>query len=259
MDVEGSLDNIESSALEEAFNKLFGENKNKILCNMHEVSYVGPVAMKILIENTKKALDVGGAVKLCAIRSDLRRIFEFAGFDNSKTFYQGWKEAIKEFSHEKPRNAYKRTTQIRNPLFSKDTSDTDEDTFNPTIVSGTPPKLPFKGIPGKEDNLDGDDLYNPTVVSHEAPSVLDSLKETKEETPDENPYGATIQMKESPWQKNVEKVEEDYGLAFQNEAPKKETKKRTKGPVELLNDKDFLAGDDDDDPLGDIFAEDEKE
>ncbi len=165
MDLEGRIDEYGRTTIQEAFDALLAAGKNKIICNMTSVEYIGPGAMKVFVDNRSKAKQSGGEIKICGVQPAVMRMFEFAGLSDKSAFMDDWKQGVKEL---------KQLQSVAPPTSSNEGGD-----FGQTIQMGGSPLASFGN----------DDEFGQTIQMGGSP--LAALT-------NDDQFGQTIQMGGSP-------------------------------------------------------------
>lgn len=96
-EVEGRLDSVTSSELEkELLSHLQGGEKN-LLIDFTGLDYISSAGLRVLLMATKKAKTAGGRVVLANLVSNVKEVFDIAGFTSIFPIFQSQDEALAAF------------------------------------------------------------------------------------------------------------------------------------------------------------------
>ncbi len=85
--VDGVIDTVTSSELEQVFNSLMNRQRYKIIVDLSGVDYVSSAGWGIFISKIKEARNSKGDIKLVNLSEDVYEIYELLEFENVlKTF-----------------------------------------------------------------------------------------------------------------------------------------------------------------------------
>jgi len=112
--VDGVIDTLTASELEQVFDSLLGRNRYRIVVDLAGVDYISSAGWGIFISHIKDVRDNDGDVKLAGMVSDVREIFELLEFDKVLQSYTSVDEAVAKFSNTGPGGPSKKkgTTKV---------------------------------------------------------------------------------------------------------------------------------------------------
>jgi anti-anti-sigma factor len=92
VDTEGAMD------LDIALHAALAEGKTKLILDMAELRYINSAGLRSLADALTRAKEAQGDLKLVALNTRIRRVFEIVGFDNFFQMYDNLDEAMKTFA-----------------------------------------------------------------------------------------------------------------------------------------------------------------
>ena len=96
--VDGVIDTLTASELEEVFDSLIRRGRHKIIVDLAGVDYISSAGWGIFISHIKDLRDSGGDVKLANMIADVREIFELLEFDKVLQAYTSVEGAVRGFA-----------------------------------------------------------------------------------------------------------------------------------------------------------------
>ena len=100
--VDGVIDTLTASELEQVFDSLLGRNRYRIVVDLAGVDYISSAGWGIFISHIKDVRDNDGDVKLAGMVPDVREIFELLEFDKVLQAFASVDEAASKFSNTGP-------------------------------------------------------------------------------------------------------------------------------------------------------------
>lgn len=96
--VDGVIDTLTASELEQVFDSLLRRNRYQIVVDLAGVEHISSAGWGIFISHIKDIRDNEGDVKLANMVPDVREIFELLEFDKYLQAYRSVDEAVAKFS-----------------------------------------------------------------------------------------------------------------------------------------------------------------
>ncbi len=93
--IEGRVDTVHSSFLEEEVNQLFDNGEKNLIFNCDEMSYISSSGLRVFLVAQKKAIAQKGKLYLCNMQPAIREVFRISGFSNLFRIYETQQEALK--------------------------------------------------------------------------------------------------------------------------------------------------------------------
>ena len=93
--IAGRLDTITSGEMEERLNSIFSSGENRILADCSKLDYISSSGLRVLLSGLKKARAAGGILAVCALRENVREIFDISGFSTLFEIFKTKEEGIK--------------------------------------------------------------------------------------------------------------------------------------------------------------------
>lgn len=95
--VDGVIDTVTASELEQVFNSLINRQRFKIIVDLAGVDYVSSAGWGIFISKIKEARNNDGDIKLVNLTEDVYEIYELLGFENVLKIFDSLDEARVDF------------------------------------------------------------------------------------------------------------------------------------------------------------------
>jgi anti-sigma B factor antagonist len=76
----GRLDTVSAPDLEKAMDNLINAGQVQLVINLQKTEYISSSGLRILLAALKKVRKVQGDIKLVGLSSDIRTVFDTAGF-----------------------------------------------------------------------------------------------------------------------------------------------------------------------------------
>ncbi|MCD6248817.1 MAG: STAS domain-containing protein [candidate division Zixibacteria bacterium] len=106
--IDGVIDTLTASELEQVFDSLLGRNRYRIVVDLAGVDYISSAGWGIFISHIKDVRDNDGDVKLAGMVPDVREIFELLEFDKVLQSFASVDEAASKFSNTGPGGSSKK-------------------------------------------------------------------------------------------------------------------------------------------------------
>ncbi len=95
--IEGRLDSSTSSTLEKKLISMIEDGGKDIILDFTDMDYISSAGLRVLLMAAKMVGKVGGRVVLAALSSNVKEVFDIAGFTNIFTIFASLEEAINAF------------------------------------------------------------------------------------------------------------------------------------------------------------------
>ncbi len=89
----GRLDASSAPRLGQELTTLLNQRDTSVIVNLAGVHYLSSSILRVLLRSHRKALQTGSALALCCLQPQVRRVFEWVGFDQILTIYTNEDEA----------------------------------------------------------------------------------------------------------------------------------------------------------------------
>jgi anti-anti-sigma factor len=96
--IEGRLDTMNYTVLEQKLMELFDHHKYNILVDCTRMNYISSSGLRILLIALKRITLMQGKFVLCGLKENIHEIFEISGFTSIFEIHQSVEEAGKVFS-----------------------------------------------------------------------------------------------------------------------------------------------------------------
>ena len=96
--VDGVIDTLTASELEQVFDSLLRRDRYQIVVDLAGVDYISSAGWGIFISHIKDVRDNDGDVKLAGMVPDVREIFELLEFDKVLQSYASVEDAVRKFT-----------------------------------------------------------------------------------------------------------------------------------------------------------------
>jgi anti-anti-sigma factor len=96
--LKGRLDASTANSLEEKILALLDQNENQLLVDFSNLVYISSAGLRVLLMAAKKLKGVSGKMALCALRENVKEIFDLAGFTMIFSIHPSPETAMKDFS-----------------------------------------------------------------------------------------------------------------------------------------------------------------
>src|SRR5215510_2218107 len=90
----GRLDSLSSPTLASALQKLEAAGERRLVVDLGRVEYISSAGLGVLFSLAKRIHDAHGALAICALHDQVRRVFELAGYTPHFTIAATRDEAI---------------------------------------------------------------------------------------------------------------------------------------------------------------------
>lgn len=95
--IDGVIDTLTSSELEEVFETLLKRDRYRIIVDLAGVEYISSAGWGIFIAHIKEIHENGGDIKLANMIPNVYEIYELLEFDNVLKAYPSLEEARRDF------------------------------------------------------------------------------------------------------------------------------------------------------------------
>jgi len=95
--VGGRIDAYSSNEIQERLNSLIEANRVKIVINFTNLEYISSSGLRVLLVALKKCKKVEGDIKLAAMRTYVKEVFDIAGFAQVFKIFEQEEAAINSF------------------------------------------------------------------------------------------------------------------------------------------------------------------
>jgi anti-anti-sigma factor len=95
--IEGRLDSTTSGELEKKLLTIMDAGEKNIVVDFTNMDYISSAGLRVLLMAAKKTAKVEGNVVLAALSSNVKEVFDIAGFTSIFTICTSAEKAIKEF------------------------------------------------------------------------------------------------------------------------------------------------------------------
>lgn len=94
IEVNGRLDTSSYSQLEEKINEVMNAHEKNIVIDLENMEYVSSSGLRVFLMTLKRMKAVGGKFHLCNLRTNVKEIFEIAGFSSIFSIFESKEKAI---------------------------------------------------------------------------------------------------------------------------------------------------------------------
>ena len=94
LSIKGRLDVTTTPALEQAFAKLFEQDKVMALVNCTDLEYISSAGLRALLTAAKSAKKTNGKIVLACLNANVQQIFEISGFTSIFDIFENCEVAI---------------------------------------------------------------------------------------------------------------------------------------------------------------------
>lgn len=95
--IEGRLDSNTSGMLEKKLSTIIEAGEKNLVLDFAGMEYISSAGLRVLLMAAKKTGKMGGKVVLSALNSNVREVFDIAGFTNIFTIAASQDEALQAF------------------------------------------------------------------------------------------------------------------------------------------------------------------
>lgn len=96
--LKGTIETTNASTLEEALERIINEKCYRIAVDLSGVTYISSAGWGIFISEIKRIRGNGGDIKLAAMTTEVREVFDLLEFNNILKPYPTKDEALKAFT-----------------------------------------------------------------------------------------------------------------------------------------------------------------
>ena len=94
LSVNGRVDALTSSQLEQAINTEIGRGNKQILLDFSGVPYISSGGLRVLLATAKKLKNPGDKFGICSLQPEVLKVFKLAGFTSIFSIYPSEGEAL---------------------------------------------------------------------------------------------------------------------------------------------------------------------
>lgn len=95
--IRGRLDTMTYGQLEQRLSELFESGETKMLADCSQMDYISSSGLRVLLIGLKKARLMEGRFAICALRENIREVFEISGFSGIFEVFPTKEEALMTF------------------------------------------------------------------------------------------------------------------------------------------------------------------
>ncbi|MFN0214181.1 MAG: STAS domain-containing protein [Saprospiraceae bacterium] len=95
--LEGRLDTLTSSTLQESLDGLINSGQHQILIDCTELQFISSSGLRVLLTAAKQLNSLQGKFALCALKDRIREVFDIAGFTMLFSIFSDVAAALKHF------------------------------------------------------------------------------------------------------------------------------------------------------------------
>ncbi len=92
--IEGRIDTVRSSVLENEINQLFNNGEKNLILNCKEMNYISSSGLRVFLVAQKKAIALNGKLMLCNMQPGIQEIFRISGFSNLFKIFETQEAAL---------------------------------------------------------------------------------------------------------------------------------------------------------------------
>lgn len=94
VDLIGQLDTPRHGELQKKLFEIIEKGEKKIVVNCTGLTYISSSGLRVLLVGLKKINSMGGELRLCGLRDNIREILVIAGFTSIFSIYPSLEEAV---------------------------------------------------------------------------------------------------------------------------------------------------------------------
>jgi len=94
--LNGRLDTLSSTPLEEKLLKIIVDNGNNIIIDFSQLDFISSSGLRVLLTAGKKLKSSAGKLVLCSLKDHVKEVFEVAGFSMLFQMFSSQEESIQE-------------------------------------------------------------------------------------------------------------------------------------------------------------------
>jgi anti-anti-sigma factor len=92
--INGRIDTIHSSTMEDEVNQLFDNGEKNLIFNCSEMNYISSSGLRVFLVAQKKVISINGKLYLCNMQPAIQDIFRISGFSNLFRIFDTQEEAL---------------------------------------------------------------------------------------------------------------------------------------------------------------------
>ncbi|MCU0633072.1 MAG: STAS domain-containing protein [Methanolinea sp.] len=94
LSLKGRMDATTSPDAEVQLTRLIEGGDRHIVVDLSELEYISSAGLRVLLAGLKRLKQCGGAMKLAALRPEIQKVFDIAGFNRLFAIYPTLEEAL---------------------------------------------------------------------------------------------------------------------------------------------------------------------
>jgi len=91
--LKGKLDASTSNSLEEKLLSLIEGGDKQLMVDFSHLDYISSAGLRVLLMTAKRLKNANGKIVLCALKENVREVFDLAGFSTIFSIYPSQQEA----------------------------------------------------------------------------------------------------------------------------------------------------------------------
>jgi anti-anti-sigma factor len=95
--IEGRIDAHTTATLEDQLNKMVDGGAHKLVLDFQNLDFISSAGLRTLLSTAKRVRAAGGDLKVCALNSNVREVFDITGFSTIFSVTSNADEAIAAF------------------------------------------------------------------------------------------------------------------------------------------------------------------
>ena len=97
--LKGRFDSMTAHSVEEKLNSMLESSHFKMIVDLTGVDYISSAGLRVLLSATKRARqEKDGDLRLASIQTQVRQVFDMAGFTQFYKVYDSEEKAVKSFT-----------------------------------------------------------------------------------------------------------------------------------------------------------------
>jgi anti-sigma B factor antagonist len=95
--LNGRLDTLNHSLLENEMDKLFEKKQKDIILDCQDLDYVSSSGLRILLKALNQVKTLHGRFSICSLQPQIIKVFKISGFDHLFEIFPGRNEAVDSY------------------------------------------------------------------------------------------------------------------------------------------------------------------
>jgi anti-sigma B factor antagonist len=96
--IKGRLDTSTASRLEEKLLALINGGERRLTLDCSQLDYISSAGLRVLLLAVKRMKEVNGKIVLCALKDQIKEVFDIAGFSSLFPSFATQEEALRSCS-----------------------------------------------------------------------------------------------------------------------------------------------------------------